>query len=142
MEMLVRFFPERSGFLVKTFQHSVNPENVPGQAKTGFVKQWRINGLAREEALEKLADLNTREGITAAFAEIARVTGNQSFRTDLTSRSLVVNIKTLENSAYKPMPPEEITMEAEETYPFLFDLTITQRFESDDPLAITSYAAP
>lgn len=142
MEMLTRFFPERSGFLVKSFQHTANPENVPGQPKLGFVKQWRINGFAREEALEKLADLNTREGISAAFTEIARVTGNQAFRTDLNTRSIIVNVKTLENAGYKPLPPEEITMENETTYPFIFDLTITQRFESEDPLAITSFAAP
>lgn len=142
MEMLARFFPERSGFLVRTFSHSANPENVPGQAKLGFVKQWRINGLAREDSLEKLADLNTREGISAAFTEIARVTGNQAFRTDLPTRSIIVNIKTLENAGYKPKPPEEVTMTDESTYPFLFDLTITQRFEADDPLAVSSSTTP
>lgn len=142
MEMLARFFPERSGFLVRTFHHSANPESVPGQAKLGFVKQWRINGLAREDALETLADLNTREGISAAFAEIARITGNQAFRTDLKTRSIIVNIKTLENAGYKPKPPEEVTMRDETTYPFIFDLTITQRFEADDPLAITSFTTP
>ncbi|MCH7227147.1 hypothetical protein [Haloferula sp. A504] len=142
MEMLARFFPERSGFLVRTFHHSANPENVPGQAKLGFVKQWRINGLAREDSLEKLADLNTREGISAAFTEIARVTGNQAFRTDLPTRSIIVNIKTLENAGYKPKPPEEVIMTDESSYPFLFDLTITQRFEADDPLAVSSSTTP
>jgi hypothetical protein len=142
MEMLARFFPERSGFLVRTFNHSANPENVAGQAKLGFVKQWRINGLAREDSLEKLADLNTREGISAAFTEIARVTGNQAFRSDLPTRSIIVNIKTLENAGYKPKPPEEMIMTDESTYPFLFDLTITQRFEADDPLAVSSSTTP
>ncbi|WP_338685584.1 hypothetical protein [Haloferula helveola] len=142
MEMLARFFPEHSGFLVRTFNHTASPEVLPGQAKLGFVKQWRINGLAREESLEKLANLNTREGISAAFAEIARVTGNEAFRTDLPTRSIVVNVKTLENSGYQPMPPEDSTMSMESSYPFIFDLTITQRFESDDPLAVTASKAP
>ena len=142
MEMLARLFPERSGFLVRSFQHSTSPESKPGQAKAGFVKQWRINGLAREDSLEKLADLNTREGISAFFSEIARVTGNDSFNTDLPTRSVIVNIKTLENSGYKPRPPEEVTITDESTYPFLFDLTITQRFEADDPLAVTTSTTP
>ncbi|MEM1085051.1 MAG: hypothetical protein AAGI48_13145 [Verrucomicrobiota bacterium] len=142
MELLARLFPDKSGFLVKGFSHTANPETLPGQAQAGFVKEWRISGLAREEALERLADLNTREGISSAFTEISRVTGNQSYRTDLPSRSVVVNVKTLEHAAYKPAPPEEMVAADETTYPFMFDLTITQRFEAADPMAINVSKAP
>ena len=142
MEMLSRFFPERSGFLITGYNHTTTPEKTAGQTTVGFVKQWRIIGLAREESLETLADLRTREGISTAFAEIARVTGNQSFRTDLPTRSVFINVKTLENGAYKPLPPEEMTMTDPSTYPFNFELTITQRFEADDPLALNVAAAP
>jgi len=142
MELLARLFPEKSGFLVRSFSHTANPEVTPGQAQVGFIKEWRISGLAREEALIRLSDLNTREGISVAFTEIARVTGNQSFRTDLPSRSVVVNVKTLENSAFKPMPPEEMVAADESTYPFMFDLTITQRFEAADPMALNVAKAP
>ncbi|MEP4078734.1 hypothetical protein [Haloferula sp.] len=142
MELLARLFPDKSGFLIKGFSHTATPENLPGQSQAGFVKEWRISGLAREEALERLADLNTREGITSAFTEVARVTGNQSYRTDLPSRSVVVNVKTLEHGAYKPMPPEEMVAADETTYPFMFDLTITQRFEAADPMALNVAKAP
>ena len=142
MELLARLFPDKSGFLVKGFSHTAKPETIPGQSQAGFVKEWRISGMAREEALERLADLNTRDGISSAFTEVARVTGNQSYRTDLPSRSVVVNVKTLEHGAYKPMPPEEMVAADETTYPFMFDLTITQRFEAADPMALNVAKAP
>ena len=142
MELVARLFPDKSGFLVKGFTHSINPENAPGQTEAGFVKEWKITGFAREESLQRLADLNTREGISAAFIEVARVTGNQAYSTDLPSRSLVVNVRTQENNAFRQRPPEENVASDESSYPFLFDLTITQRFEAADPMALKVAQAP
>jgi hypothetical protein len=45
-------------------------------------------------------------------------------------------VRTQENSGFKPTPPEETSATDETSYPFTFDLTITQRFEATDPLAI------
>ena len=142
MELVARLFPDKSGFLVKGFTHSINPENAPGQTEAGFVKEWKITGFAREESLQRLADLNTREGISAAFIEVARVTGNQAYSTDLPSRSLVVNVRTQENNAFRQRPPEENVASDESSYPFLFDLTITQPFEAADPMALKVAQAP
>jgi hypothetical protein len=142
MEMLTRFFPEESGFLLRSFQHSVSPEAVRGKKELGFVKQWQIGGFAREASLPRLTELGTREGISKAFDEVAKITGSHAYRTDLPTRSVIVNIKTLENASYKPRPPEEFIMTDESSYPFVFDLTITQRFEADDPLALSTSAAP
>lgn len=142
MEMLSRFFPERNGFLITGYNHSTTPEKTAGQTKVGFIKQWRVTGLALEESLETLADLRTRDGISAAFSEVARVTGNQAFRTDLPTRSVFINVKTQENGAYKPMPPEAMVVTDPTSYPYNFELTITQRFEADDPLALNVAAAP
>jgi len=142
MEMLSIMFPEKSGFLAKTFAHGVRTETNPGQTKAGFVKEWKITGLAREQALERLAALNTRDGISTVFNQVAEATGNDAFRSDLPSRSLVVNVRTLENPSYKPGPEDELNALDEATYPFSFDLTITQRFESADPMAVTSTKAP
>ena len=97
-----------------------------------------VGGLAREEALERLAALNTRDGISAVFNEVAQVTGNEAYRADLPSRSLIVNVRTLENTSYKPGPEDEMNALDEATYPFSFDLTITQRFESADPMAVVA----
>ncbi len=136
MEFIARMFPESGGMLLKTFSHSVKPDIAPGQKKVGFVKEWKIIGFARDEALETLNNLNTREGIAAHFSTIARITGNSSFTPNVGNRSLNVNVRTQENGGYKPIPLEEADIANESTYPYSFDLTITQRFEATDPMAI------
>lgn len=155
MELLSRLFPERCGILVKGFSHSVRPDPAPGQAKIGFVKEWKITGFAREgkevktqegsdrpnkpktqEGIDLLNILNTQEGISAQFNEIARVTGNPVFNPAVRTRSLAVNVRTQENNSYKPVAPEDTYDADESSYPFSFDFTITQRFEASDPMAI------
>lgn len=143
MELLCRLFPENSGMLVKGFSHTARPEPAPGKPKVGFVKEWRISGFARDEALEKLNLINSREGISAVFAEVAKVTGNNAFKTDLGNRSVLVNVRQQENSGFKRRSGEEILNPNDSTtYPFAFDLTITQRFEANDPLALNATKAP
>ena len=142
MESLSRMFAENSGMLVKTFNHSVKPDSAPGQAKLGFTKEWKITGYARDEALEYLNTINTSEGISAHFSEIARITGSSAFNTNTGARNLVVNVRTQENGGYKLIPPEEASDDDEMTYPFTFDLTITQRFESSDPMSLNVAKAP
>ena len=142
MESLSRMFPENGGMLVKNFSHSSKPETAPGQAKVGFIKEWKITGYARDEALDYLNTLNTREGINAHFADIARATGISAFDPHSGNRSISVNVRTQENNSFKPVPPEEALVSDESTYPFTFDLTITQRFEATDPLALAVPKAP
>jgi hypothetical protein len=142
MELLSRMFPERSGVLVKGFAHTVRPEQAPGQAKLGFIKEWKITGFARDEAVDRLNELNTQQGITAQFAEIARLTGNSAFDPTVRSRSLAVNVRTQENSSFKALPTEETYDADESSYSMSFDLTITQRFEATDPMAILVTTAP
>ena len=137
MESLSRMFPENGGVLVKSFVHSIKPESAPGKAKVGFVKEWKMTGFARDEALEYLNSLNTREGINTHFGEIARITGNPAFDPTAGNRNISVNVRTQENNTFKPIPPEEADIADENTYPFTFDLSITQRFEATDPLALT-----
>lgn len=142
MELLSTMFPEKSGFLVKTFNHNIRTTSTPGQAKAGFIKEWKITGLAREQALERLATINTRDGISEIFNQVADTTGNEAFRPELPSRSIIVNVRTLENSSYKPGPEDEMNALDEATYPFTFELSITQHFESSDPMALTAAKAP
>ncbi len=142
METVARLFPAKSGLLLKTFNHTVRPDSAPGQTTVGFVKEWIITGMARDEALKYLNTLNTREGISAHFSEISKVTGNTAYDPAPNTRTIVVNVKTQENSSFRQMPLEEIVDSDEATYPFTFNLTITQRFESADPFAITAAKAP
>jgi hypothetical protein len=137
MELLSRMFPERSGVLVKAFTHTVRPDQAPGQATLGFIKEWKITGLARDEAVDRLNDLNTQKGITARFAEVARLTDNPAFDPAIGNRSLAVNVRTELNSRFNPLPLEQTFDTDESSYSFSFDLTITQRFEATDPMALT-----
>lgn len=142
MEALARLFPANSGLLIKTFGHSVRPDTAPGQAQVGFIKEWSITGYARDEALSYLNTLNTREGISAHFSEISKVTGNLAYDPAPNTRTIVVNVKTQENATFKQMPMDQIVDSDDATYPFTFNLSITQRFESADALAITAAKAP
>lgn len=136
MEAFVRLFPANKGVLVRNYSHTVKPDPALGQPKSGFVREWKITGFARDEAVEYLNNLNTRDGISAHFSEVAAATGNASYSPAMGNRSISVNVRTQENNTYKPVPPEETVISDESSYPLTFDLTITQRFESTDPLAI------
>ena len=136
MEALALLFPENGGMLVKSYSHTAKPDTAPGQAKVGFVKEWRISGFARDEAQEALNALNTREGAFDYFAKIARITGNTAYIPNIGNRSINVSVRTLENNAFKPIPLDETSPADESTYPFTFELSITQRFEATDPMAI------
>ena len=142
MEAIARLFPADSGLLLKTFTNNVRPDTAPGQAKVGFIKEWSVTGMARDEALSYLNSLNTRDGISAKFAEIAETTGNSAFDPTPVTRTLVVNVKTQENSSFRPLPAEQVMNSDPATYPFSFTLTITQRFSSEDPLAVSASQAP
>jgi hypothetical protein len=142
MEALARLFPENGGMLVKTYMHTARPDNAPGQAKVGFIKEWKILGFARDEALETLNVLNTREGISAHFSEIARLTGNPAYTPNIGNRNITINVRTQENNNFKPTPPDESNTADESSYPFTFDLIITQRFEATDPMALNVPKAP
>ncbi|HEX5791412.1 MAG TPA: hypothetical protein VFY13_09660 [Luteolibacter sp.] len=137
MESLVRLFPEKSGILIKDFAYSAKPDTNPGQAKVGFVKSWKISGFARDQANEYLnTTVNTREFINKHFAEIAELTGNEAFNTQVGNRSVSVNVRTRENGSFRDIPYEEAALTDQKSYPYTFELTITQRFESSDPLAL------
>ncbi|MFT3992168.1 MAG: hypothetical protein QM680_12240 [Luteolibacter sp.] len=153
MEALARLAPPDSGLKVKSYSYSAKPDSTSAatgkkgaanKSTAGIVREWKISGSARENALDFLNSLNNRDAVSAHFMKIAKLTGNESYRTDLPTRSLVINIKTAENSSFKApatdLSPAEST--GESNYPFTFDMTITQRFEATDPMALNTTKAP
>jgi hypothetical protein len=142
MELLSILFPEDTGIRVLEYNHSVRPDTTPGLAQVGFVKSWHIKGLARREGTDLLQSLNTRDGIMECFVEMVRLTGDTSYDPSIGNRSLTPNLRTQENRSFKQRPAEEISDLDDSTYPLGFDLTITQRFESTDPLALEANMAP
>ncbi len=142
MESFSRMFPANGGMLVKTYNHTSKPDTTPGQSKVGFIKEWKVTGYSRDEALEYLNSLNTREGINAHFNQIAKATGCGAYNPTAGNRNISVNVRTQENASFRLVPPEEALASDESTYPFTFDLTITQRYEATDPIALTVPKAP
>ena len=142
MELLSSLFPERCGVIVKGFTHTIRPEVSPAKARIGIIKEWKITGLHRDEAIDRLNTINTQEGIIKHFTEISRSTGNTAFNLVGGSRSIAVNVRTQENNRYKPSINEEITDTDDSSYPYAFDLTITQRFEASDPISINASKLP
>ena len=143
MEAFAHMFPEKSGMLAKTYSHTVKPDTAaPGKIKVGFVKEWKITGFARKEAAEYLETVNTREGISAIFSKIAQATGNSAYRQNIGNRLLLANVSTKENPAYNAATPVGANPADESSYPRTFDITITQRFEATDPMAINVTKAP
>jgi hypothetical protein len=152
LELLCQLFPARSHVLLRSVTHTARPEakglNIkPAAGKTapstvGFVREWRISGFARDEAEDLLNTISSQEGISAVFATVAKQTGNPAFQPNLPSRSITVKRSSIENASFKARAPEEITDSDEATYPFTFELIITQRFESNDPVALATGKAP
>ncbi len=142
MEDLVRMFPENSGVKIRTYQYTVRPESAAQQASAGFIREWRLGGFARPEGAARLNDLNTREGISTHFAEVAKVTGNEAYRPDEPTRNITVSLRTQENRGFLSATPQDFASLADNSYPFTFDMVISQRFEPTDPLAIRATTAP
>ena len=143
MEAFSQMFPEKSGMLVKTYTHTVRPDSTaPGKATVGFVKVWKITGFARNEAKDYLEGINTREGISDYFTKVAQITGNSAYNQKIGNRNLSADVRTPENTAYNADSPASSNLADETSYPYSFEITITQRFEATDPMAINVAKAP
>jgi hypothetical protein len=142
MEVLARLASENRGLLIRNFSHIAKPDSASGVARVGMVREWRISGFARDESTQFLNHLNTREGAEAFFKEIADATDNSSYRPGQANRNITLNLRTVENGTFKPETTGQSPLTDESTYPYTFDMTITQRFESSDPMALNVTAAP
>jgi len=136
MELISRMFPADSGILLRSCDHSAELEPSGGKSTAGFIKNWTLVGFAKTEAQARLTELNTHEGITKVFSEVAEVTGNSAFAPEASSRSLIVSISKVENRRFKPPVAGASTPADETSYPLSFTLNLSQRFDASDPLAL------
>ena len=142
MEMIALLFPEKANLLVNSFNLAIRTEPVPKQTKVGFFKEWKITGFARNESIDALNSINSPEGITAKFANFFKITGDSSFDPKPATRNLVTNLTIKENPKFLPRPVEDVQDYDSSTYSFTFELTIVQRFDATDTLAIPIAKAP
>lgn len=146
MESFARMFPEKGGTLVKNFNYSLKHTPSTGAAakatKAGFSREWKITGLARDEALQALNTLDTQKGIIDLFSEIALITGNRAYDPLIGKRALTTNLTTQENNSHRSDASTSDKLTDEKPYRYSFTLTITQQFDATDPLAIDVAKAP
>ena len=139
MELVNKLFPDPESVILSEASHRVRPEVAQNKdTSAGVVKDWTISGFSDTDALNHLTVISTTEGMGKVFDSIHMQTGNESFRTDLGSRTLLVNLLTSENKRFKPL----IGKKPEERFAHNFRLTITQRITAEDPIAIPITAAP
>ena len=137
MESLARMFPENGGMLVKNYahirqaghrtrpgqggfrqgmeNHRLRPRRGPRNPQHPQHPRRNLRPLRRNRPRHRQCRLQPRIPATAA------------------SPSTSAPRKTTPSN---PSPLEETSAADESTYPFTFDLTITQRFEATDPMAI------
>jgi len=138
MELFSRMFPNPKAIVITQANHTVRPEAARDQKKVSLLKDWTINGFANDAALDHLTAINTREGIRNVFRNVYELTADESMNPDVPTRNLVVNLLASENKRFDP----DKGTTAESQFPFIFSLTISQRIESNDPLAIPTTVAP
>lgn len=139
LELLARLFPG-SEVQVEKFSHRAEPERAAAAAQStraAFVKSWTIQGLASEEARPMLEGFNSRDGIASVFRSVHEATGNEAFDVAGDTRSLLATAKLDRNPRYA-----RGTSEGKDAFPYRFTLSITQRFESTDPLALDTAQTP
>lgn len=139
MELVNQIFPDPESVILSEANHRVRPEVVNEKdKKAGVVKEWTINGVSNAEALNHLTVISTTEGMGKVFEVVRKHTGDESLRTDLPSRTLLVNLLTSENKRFKL----DGGTKPEERFAHNFRLTITQRITAEDPIAIPITAVP
>ena len=138
MELYSRLFPDSKSMVVKDTTYAVRPDAMRDKATVSMVKEWTINGYADDNALVRLTELNSREGLSRIFEQVKQVTGDESMDPSLPSRNLSVNLLVSENKRYKP----EGAKSNDTRFPIVFSLKISQRISAEDPIAIPTAAAP
>lgn len=133
MEVLARLFPLDGSFQFNDAKYTVTPILAEtGATSVGFTRIWTVNGLARENTTEALMKRNSTEGMGTVFEKAAAATGSSSLGLSEKTRNLLVDLNFSDNEKYDPAVSNTRT----ESFAFKFSLTIKQRIEGGDPLAI------
>lgn len=138
MELYSRLFPDSEKIVVGDAGYVVRPDAIRDKATVSIVKEWNIKGFASDDAIARLTEINSREGISKVFQEVRDATGDEAMDPSLPTRHLTVDLQVSENPRHKP----EAANSHETRLPIMFTLKISQRIAAEDPLAIPTAAAP
>ncbi|MCP5538314.1 MAG: hypothetical protein H7A51_19035 [Akkermansiaceae bacterium] len=134
MELVARLTPTDGSVVLKDVNHRVIPKPGINGQKTGFTKEWVINGYGSDKGVEYLERFSTRDGIKKLFKEVARKTGNEAYLPDVSKRDVTVNLKQRPNPTYNTINPQN----PGDMFRRAFTITISQTFSGEDKLAIAA----
>ena len=141
LELVTHMFPADSGVTVNSLDYSARVDvGVKGTAAS-FTREWKMVGIATDQALELIQKLNSRNGMQEIFAEVAAETGVDSFDPSPETRQLIVNIQQSENPLYRSGSPMT-SPPSPENCPYRFELRVSQQFTAEDSMAVTLNPQP
>jgi len=143
MEFLLQLFPEDSGARVESYSYHVDanrpaasPAGTALGGLTGMVRSWTVKGAAGAHLLELLGAVNGQRGLNELFERVAKVTGDPSYTPD-PMRQITVTHHQSRNSKYNAAAGSSDTAsDPAISYPYTFEVTVTQTIKDRDPLAL------
>lgn len=133
MEVLARLFPLDGTFQFQEAKYEVVPITAADtDAKAGFTRSWTVNGLSRKDTTETLMKRNSTEGMSVIFEAAEAATGNASLDLSQNTRNLLVDLNFSDNEVYDSAAERG----RDQSFAYKFSLSIKQRIEGADPLAI------
>ncbi len=143
LEFLLQLFPEDSGVRLDSFFYSAEAARaLAPTAKaakpefTGLNRTWTLKGLVKPKALELLSTLNSQRGLSAFFERVAEATDDAAYRPEPT-RQMTVTLTQGRNTRFSPQASAgDLARDSTLTFPFSFEVTITQALTDMDALAL------
>jgi len=138
MELVARLMPNDGTAILKDVLHRVNPKPGDSNEKSGFTKEWTINGYGSDKGIEFVERFSTREGIKKLFREVARDSGNSIYMPNVSERDVNVSLKQQPNPSYNTISPQK----PGDNFPKQFTMVISQNITSDDEMALAALKDP
>ena len=142
LEFLLQLFPEEAGVRLESFTYNLDAarpaaSGVKGQvaASTGFVRTWVLKGFATASALELLNNLNSQSGRADLFQRVAKAAGDASYIPDPTRLITATHTQGRNPKFESAAGPTELGRDPVLSFPFNFEVSITQTLVDQDVLA-------
>ncbi len=143
MEFLLQLFPEDSGVRVEAYSYNleasrpvVSPANTALGGVTGMVRSWNIKGVANGTLLQLLNSLNSQKGLNELFNRVAKITGDPSYQPHPLRQLTATNHQGRNPKYNASAAATEIASAPAQSYPYTFEVTVTQTINDKDSLAL------
>lgn len=133
MELYSQLFPLDGSVQLASADYKVGANgNIGKVGNSGFVKTWTLRGFASNSITKEVGRINSEEGMGKIFDGVQEVTGSSSMDLSPATRDLSVNLDLSRNQDFVASAPRG----SSESFPYSFNLDITQKVASADSLSI------